>query len=134
MSNVSGKGTQSTPVTVSREVAEAIKQTVDCFGNYSEIIECHVAGPNDYLEDSGQEALNGLPLDTLIRALYVGYDVEKSPEEKLADYIEEVRCSIKTGVLTYANSYAIGKYDGLREAAEILGVKLPEPTEGADAN
>lgn len=29
------------------------------------------------------EPLNGIPLDTLIRALYIGYEVESTPEEMI---------------------------------------------------
>lgn len=35
-------------------------------------------------------SLNGMPLDTLIRALYIGYEVEQTVEEQLKDYYESI--------------------------------------------
>lgn len=123
MTNTSGK------VTVSREVAEALC-TMRHEYSPREIIERHVRGAM-----LAYPELDNLLLDTLIRALYIGYEVEKSPEEELAEYIVEM--ANKFNDLSFCPdeiSCFKGRIEGARKAAEILGVKLPEPTERTDAN
>ena len=43
-----------------------------------QIIADHVSRPDGWLE--GVAALNGLPIDTMARALYVGYETDKPAE------------------------------------------------------
>ncbi|MFS0562551.1 hypothetical protein AB1K91_17635 [Terribacillus sp. 179-K 1B1 HS] len=131
MTNTSGKIEK---VTVSREVAEAL--TVLLQDEIPEsIVEGHtysLFGYNDRFS-----ALNGLPLDTLIRALYLGYEIQLTPEEELAEFIEEHHSKHDPMFRKPSDDYHYGVSRGARKAAEILGVelpKLPGSSEGADAN
>lgn len=125
MTNKNGK------VTVSREVAEAIGQDRKLFDDPSGLVEAHVNNPNGYYAGSYKAPLNGLPLDTLIRALYIGYEIQLTPEEELVEYIRKLENEMdNTDSVDVKQTYEYEIY-GAEKAAEILGVKLPE---GADAN
>lgn len=123
MPNTSGK------VTVSREVADTLQILIDCGYKKETLVRHHVNKPYEW--HAGDTPLNGISLDTLIQALYVGYEVKCTPEEQLADYIEENNRLHREARSTEHLYYHDGAIDGARKAAEILGVKLPE---GADAN
>lgn len=115
-------------VTVSREVSEILEQQRDN-GLHESTIKYHAMEPEGWLEDAAP--LNGLPLDTLIRALYVGYEIQLTPEEELAEFIDEHYGKHDPMFRKPSDDYHYGLSRGARKAAEILGVKLPE---GADAN
>lgn len=67
-------------VKVSREISGALDHVTRTFSNEA-IIYAHVKEPNSLVLDKNR-ALNGLELDMLIRALYIGYEVEETPVEK----------------------------------------------------
>lgn len=70
---------------------------------------------------SGDEApLNEVDLDTFIRALYVGYEIEKSSEEKLADIYKnhKGRPSIKP-------AWNEGVTKGIELTLKTLNIKVP---------
>lgn len=67
-------------VKVSREIANSLDYVTRTFSNEA-IIYAHVKEPNSWALDKNR-ALNGLELDTLIRSLYIGYEVEETPVEK----------------------------------------------------
>ncbi|MGG1595948.1 hypothetical protein [Terribacillus saccharophilus] len=121
MTKLSGK------VTVSREVAEAIEYVN---GGYDAETTIRFKS-QDYLFKGDVAPLNDINLDTLIRALYIGYEVEKTPEELLAESIRLDIDNLRVSPFGKYNDYYSGRVDGARKAAEILGVKLPERT---DAN
>jgi hypothetical protein len=107
-------------VTVSREVAEAINYALNV-AKPEDVIGWFVKG---YWHASEVAVLDSLPLDTLIRALYIGYEVKKSPEHRLLTYIRDI---VPEGTSVYDAfniSYLNGKADGAREAAKILRVEL----------
>jgi hypothetical protein len=58
----------------------------------SSLVEAHAYNPNRW-EDSGSP-INGMPVDTLIRALYIGYEVEQTPEEQLLQYYKMQKNSV----------------------------------------
>lgn len=108
-------------VTVSSEVGETLVAITQKY-HPEEIIEMRAMGtPYDY------PAIKNIPLDTLIRALYIGYEVEPTPEEKVADILAQLD--------DMANDYRYHfdnreKYENqakiVREVLNILGVKLPK--------
>ncbi|TQS00071.1 hypothetical protein [Paenibacillus ottowii] len=62
--------------------------------------------------------LNGMPLDKLIRALYIGYEVEQTMEEKLLElYREGLPCPT-----TPSEDSAFR--EGMKKACEIAGIKV----------
>lgn len=64
----------------------AIKTAITHGVGKTDIIEWKV---ND-LFSGDEEPLNRLDLDTIIRALYVGYEVESGPEEKVLEYYQSL--------------------------------------------
>lgn len=72
---------------VSKEIAHALELVKeDHKNNFALIVEYHV---EEFPEWSSELApLNTLSLDTLIRALYIGYEVEKTPEEKVKELFD----------------------------------------------
>ncbi|WP_342557322.1 hypothetical protein [Lysinibacillus sp. FSL P4-0201] len=67
-------------VKVSRDVADALDHVTRTFSNEA-IIYAHVTKPEGWLLDENQ-ALNRISLDMLIRALYIGYEVNETPVER----------------------------------------------------
>lgn len=61
--------------------------------------------------------LNGMPLDKLIRALYIGYEIELTVEEKL---LQQYEMNISSDDRKYR-----GIAIGIRIATEIIGIKVP---------
>lgn len=73
--------TRSEKVKLPSEVAKAIEK-VNLRWTRSEIVEYHATGKGKW----DISYLNTLDLDTLITALYIGYEVEETPEEKIWDF------------------------------------------------
>lgn len=76
-----------------------------------DIIQDHVEGK--WWDDS---PLNGLALDTLIRALYIGYEVEQTPEEKL------LYCYAETSSIN--EDFREGYRAGIEGTLKILNIKI----------
>jgi hypothetical protein len=72
-------------VMLSKEQSKALEnaQFVSC-GNNADIIRWHVTE----LFDGVRAPLNELSLDTICRALYVGYEVEPDPEVRVLEVFE----------------------------------------------
>jgi hypothetical protein len=58
-----------------------------------------------------------MSVDTLIRALYVGYEIEPSPEEKINNWYQNLT-NITSG------TYADGVKEGIRGTLDFLNIKL----------
>ena len=76
-------------VTVSKEVAEAI-EVLRKVGKTDEEIARVLANPNDRWLTAELQALNEAPLVDVIKALFIGYEVEKTPEEIIRAGYEEL--------------------------------------------
>lgn len=81
------------------------------------IIEAHQKSPKGWIPSSS--GLNGMPLDTLIRALYIGYEVEPSIQEKLLEKYTEYKGH---GYEHISNREAYRQ--GMRDALEIVPMKV----------
>lgn len=79
-------------------------------------VRSHVAEPHQWKKPC--DVLNGMPLDTLIRAFYVGYEVEQTIEEKLLEMYREG--------LPYraAPDVKSAFREGMKKACEIAGIKV----------
>jgi hypothetical protein len=102
-------------VKITQKQADAI---LHARGEYSDadIVECQI-DPMPW--SSGREALDGMSVDTLIRALYIGYTVEETPEDKVREYYNELTKKQKSSVQTsvYQNDTGFKIVD-----AEIRGL------------
>jgi hypothetical protein len=73
-------------VKVSKDQEESIRNATRDYANVATIVRSKSRGevfPSDY------DQLNQLDLDTLIRALYIGYEVEQTPEDKVREFFKE---------------------------------------------
>jgi hypothetical protein len=101
-------------VVLTNEQAEALESALDLQGsNLANVVEWHATN----LWDGKRKALNGLQLDTLIRALYVGYEVEPSRDEKLRALYMEHKVPNGPG-------YHLGVLCGIQEVLNIYGIKV----------
>ncbi|WP_251468037.1 hypothetical protein [Neobacillus mesonae] len=72
-------------VILSKEEAKALEVALErSSGDKSSIVQWH----SHNLWDDKTAPLNDLDLDTVCQALYVGYEVEPGPEEKVINFYE----------------------------------------------
>lgn len=80
----------------------------------SEVVATHARLLTDDNDSwSGRyEPLNRLKLDEVIRALYIGYEVEQTPEEKVFEYYK------------YKLSHSPTGRDTTQHVLDLLGIKI----------
>lgn len=99
--------------TLTKPQAESLKRALDLYEE-ERIIKYHIVQSASWRNHFS--AFNTLSLRDLALALYVGYDVEKTPEERiLADY-EWCR---RLGA-----PHALGRMSGIKFTLDELGVKI----------
>jgi len=95
-------------VKLPRDVAEVIERYRGLGCTNEGFVHDHIKSGIYHAQDA---ALSGFNLDTLIRALYIGYEVEEIPEDMLLRYYENLA----------------EKYNGqiaIKAALNILGIKV----------
>lgn len=103
-------------VTVTKAVADAISCGLGIYGESKEtFIREHSKDPRGYV-GGGWSALNGVPLDTLIRVLYVGYEIEKSPADAIRERYEYLR--------SVGGMFAQAAADEIVKTLDTLGEKV----------
>jgi hypothetical protein len=77
-------------VTVTKEVSEAIEHIRHncCIGSLGNYLDGEWASPHP----KTRLAINELDKDSLLHAIFYGYEIEKTPEEKVRDYHNELLC------------------------------------------
>ena len=65
------------------------------------------------------EPLNDMDLDTLIKALYIGYEVEQTPEEKVLEYYNKQDHQVSLG-----EQYHQGVQSGIYTTLILLGITI----------
>lgn len=99
------------------EQIEALESALEV-SNKEEVIRWHIQD----LWSGKREPLNKLPLEKLIVALYIGYEMELSKEKKLLNYIEELQQRMAaTGCLR-----ASERLSSVYTVLEILDIDLEE--------
>lgn len=73
-------------VKLPKDVAKALETVISnpFHSRREEVVRIHARDSKIWSEDC--IPLNGIPLDTIIHALYIGYEVEETPEEKVREY------------------------------------------------
>lgn len=108
-------------ITLTKDQSEALESALDLQGcNKANVVEWHATN----LWDGKRKALNGMPLDTLIRALYVGYEVEPSPDEKIAQKYKELQGLYTIRMCESNGGFYAGKLEGIRFTLDTLNVKV----------
>jgi Protein of unknown function (DUF1642) len=111
-----------TRVTLPREVAEAIEDLrKDHYDNRALIDEIYEGAARPVLQ-----AYAEANFDTLLNALVNGYEIEKSPEDKVREYYEEIREVFKSTIDgSYDEEYLRGIMHGVVKTLNLLGIKVP---------
>lgn len=109
-------------VKVSPRVAEAIEYVKTETGTTEEAVTYYVLG--DFARKDIREVLNNVPFITIVRALVDGYEVEQTPEEKIAELYFE--CHKKTTSCVAPPSYNeyVGVMTGITLTLDHLGMKI----------
>lgn len=113
--------------TLTKEQAKALEYAFENLGytrtskGNAQIVMAHVAYYNTITNKSTNwggsvKSFNNLSLDTLIRALYIGYEIEKTPEEQLAEHYRKISTSNQ--------EYNAGICNGIRKTLQILGITI----------
>jgi hypothetical protein len=114
-------------VVITKAQAEALEHWLETFtGGKEELVKTHILG-EEWVDES--EALNGLSLERLIVALYIGYEVYQSPEEQIKSYYENLVHS-----RNFASATAIGgritheewqrEIYGVEKTLDFLNIKI----------
>jgi hypothetical protein len=96
-------------VTLSALAADVIESNRRGGRSDEEIIKIHAENPLGWMS----HALHSLPLDTLIRALYIGYEVEMTREERVYEYYWSLR-----------NSGYDDAHNAVHKTLNLLGTKI----------
>ncbi|ADO59777.2 hypothetical protein PPSC2_26280 (plasmid) [Paenibacillus polymyxa SC2] len=97
--------------------AEAIDSIQAAFHWTAEaFVREHAAKPHQWVAPC--DALNGVPLDLIIRALYIGYEVKLTMEEKL---LEAYKAALPYQAPPDVQS---AFREGMKKACEITGIKV----------
>jgi Protein of unknown function (DUF1642) len=129
-------------VILPREVAEAIEKIREKGGRNYAIIRAAIKLSeasteekviSDWVAENFQDNL-----DALIIALVNGYEIEKSPEDKVREYYEEMREVFKSTIDgSYDEEYLRGIMHGVVKTLNLLGIKVPGvnvPSPGVNAD
>jgi hypothetical protein len=109
-------------VVLTKEQANAIEIGVNAYvGGKENFIKMHIT---DGFWSGAQESLNGMPLDILIRALYVGYEIEPSPEEKIIKIYQEAQVFYKKNIAEASGSFHAGQLDGIRITLDLFNLNV----------
>lgn len=109
-------------VKLSRKVDEAIAVAIKDYASKEVIVRNKARG--DVFPEKYDE-LNDVNLDTLIRALYIGYEVEETPEEKVREfYRHHYEFGNKTTNGVYGHLEDRIKYETVIEVLEMLNIKI----------
>lgn len=107
----------SEKVNLTKEQSEAIETLKQKFSEVDIIkIRLGVVGMHPNMEEV--KNLQNMLTDKLIRALYIGYEVEKTPEEKVREYYEELS-NKKFDSNTYFH-----KMEAVQKTLDLLGIKI----------
>ncbi|ARV43483.1 hypothetical protein BCV50_00035 [Bacillus subtilis] len=109
--------------TITKEQADALLHLYSAEWTKSDILEYHATG--EWLERC--YSLNDLDIMTLAAALVNGYEVEKTPEEKVREYFEGVRNSRDERYLAgdiEGKRFHGGALIGIYNTLELLGIKI----------
>ncbi|MCM3763481.1 hypothetical protein [Neobacillus niacini] len=105
-------------VMLSKEEAQALESALEISGGVpSNVVQWH----SQDLWEGERSVLNDLDIDTVCRALYVGYEVEPGPEEKLLKHFQDQGVFKKKYPAT---EYHSGHMDGIRLTLDLLNIQI----------
>ncbi|MCY8472388.1 hypothetical protein [Bacillus halotolerans] len=113
--------------TITKEQAEAIDSLRNGKAEWDieEFLYAYTSA--DYSTSPEFQPIASMDIVTLAAALVNGYEVEKTPEEKVREYFEDVknrREKRRDAGLFESFRYNDGKVDGIRNTLDYLGIKI----------
>lgn len=116
----------SDKVKLTKEQAKFLKDYTDMWTD-EKIIESLIHAKENSATNEEEEVLIKLSTDTLIRALYIGYEVEQTVEEQLLQLVKENKESHDNAIKLDdrdESMWASGKLKGIKETLDIIGMKV----------
>ncbi|MBO0602758.1 hypothetical protein I2483_13905 [Sporosarcina sp. E16_3] len=107
-------------VTLPREVVEAIELSKSQ-GDVERMVA--IVAEKDPIGYERFATIMRLDLFTLMKALVNGYEVEKSPEEKVREYYN-AKGSKRRFADQYDRGYAYGILEGIERTLDLLGIEI----------
>ena len=113
----------SDKVKLTKEQANAIKWAFESPTSWTKetLIASHVGGSLSY---DKVKPLHDIHLDTLIRALYIGYTIEQTIEEQLLERYKKHNEPTHSGRTELSDVYDKGVANGIYETLDIIGMKV----------
>jgi hypothetical protein len=109
-------------VVLKKDVAEAIERWLRMNdGNKDMLLRFH-ADKGDW--EFGFQAFNTIDLMTMASALINGYEVEKSPEDKVRERFDYCYKQWQTAGDAPYRRYYHGKVVGVQQTLDLLGIKI----------
>ncbi len=106
---------------VSREVADAIEY-IKTLNSINEILINHAIADDAWIRKA--EAVNDLSIGELATALIVGYEVEKTPHEKIAVIYKRHYPKSRDGSDSTQKYFSKGYVKGIKFTLEKLGITV----------
>jgi hypothetical protein len=110
-------------VMLAKEEIEALESALEISGgDKANVVQWHSTN----IWDGKQAPLNDLDLDTVCTALYVGYEIEVGPEEKIRAYFLESE-KLHTKFYKEENPkhlYIKGTIDGIKDTLNLLNIQI----------
>lgn len=103
-------------VKVSRSVGDLIVTLTEGYNN-EEIVSLYTA-------KSLVKEIYEIRLDTLIRALYIGYEVEQTPEDKVKEYYSNLIRLRNESPTPAISGDLYGKMDAVKKVLNLLNIKI----------
>lgn len=108
-------------IILSKEQAEAIKLAIADYGSDQVMDEF----PNGFKWAGSLAPLNELHASELARALYIGYEVEQTPEDRLHEYYMHIeKMKSKYGLFSEERMRYLSEEVGMRKTLDILGITI----------
>lgn len=113
-------------VIVTKEVAEAIEVVKAKYGIYEALVQVEGAiySEPEMTVKRWVTASDGMTYDILAEILVNSYTVEKSPEEKVAEYLAEAEDFRADATDGNYYEFCNGRIVGIKQTLDILGIKI----------
>lgn len=110
-------------LTVTPEIAEAIEHVKQTF-NLNAFVKFADGGQASH--PIARRLIGEFGKDELLQVVFYGYEVEKSPEEKVREYYEISRMWVEDrgNVNTPSVKYKLGTLDGIKGTLDLLGIQI----------
>lgn len=106
---------------VTKEVFESL-EVAKVFNSTENIIKEHIKCDNDW--EYGCKGINGMDIFDLCKALFVGYELEKTPEEKILESYKKAVELLDTKSTLLPEGYMEGTKDCTEFILDTLGIKI----------